>query len=67
MTKTNEIEQLFSVPQAAARTDIKPATWRRWILLRKVTSVKIGGRLVRIPASEINRLMEVIPARKEGR
>jgi excisionase family DNA binding protein len=55
---------LLSVPQFADELKLKPSCIRRWILLRKITVVKIG-RLVRIPASEVQRLVDsgIRPAR----
>jgi excisionase family DNA binding protein len=55
---------LLSVPQFADTLEVKPSCIRRWILMRKITVVKIG-RLVRIPASEVQRLIDsgIRPAR----
>lgn len=55
---------LLSVPQFANSLGVKPSCIRRWILLRKITVVKIG-RLVRIPETEARRLIEsgIRPAR----
>ena len=49
-------DALNRVDEACAKLNIKEPTLRRWILLRKVTYVKIG-RSVRIPESEINRII----------
>lgn len=49
-------EKLLSVFDAQAMTGRKASTWRRDITERKVASVKIG-RLVRIPLSEVQRLI----------
>jgi excisionase family DNA binding protein len=47
---------LLSVPQMAERLGVTRACIRRWILERKITTVKLG-RLIRIPASEVERLV----------
>ena len=47
---------LLSVPQVAERLGVTRACIRRWILVRKVTTVKLG-RLIRVPASEVERLV----------
>ena len=47
---------LLSVPQVAERLGVTPACIRRWVLERKLTVVKLG-RLIRIPASEVERLV----------
>jgi excisionase family DNA binding protein len=50
-------ETLLSVPQFAAALGVTPACIRRWILERKITTVKLG-RLIRVPSSEVDRLVE---------
>jgi excisionase family DNA binding protein len=45
------------VNEFAALLTVTPACVRRWLLERKIASTRIG-RLVRIPASEIERLVE---------
>ncbi len=55
MTKT-EIS-LLSVPQFANALGVTPACIRRWVLERKIATVKLG-RLIRIPATEVERLVE---------
>ena len=47
---------LLTVPQAAERLNVTRACIRRWILERKIATVKLG-RLIRIPASEVERLV----------
>jgi len=47
---------LLSVTQFADALGVTPACIRRWILERKITTVKLG-RLIRIPASEVERLV----------
>jgi len=48
---------LLSVPQVAERLNVTRACIRRWILERRLAVVKVG-RLIRIPASEIDRLIQ---------
>jgi excisionase family DNA binding protein len=48
---------LLSVPEFASALHITVACARRWILERKITTVKLG-RLIRIPMGEVNRLIE---------
>lgn len=61
-------ERLLTVKEAAARTGHKEATWRAWILLRKVPYHKVG-RSVRIAESDLTRMIEEsrIPAKGERR
>lgn len=54
---TPQIEKkLLSIVEAEATTGISRFTWRRWAYDSKVSSVKLGKRLL-IPTSEIERLI----------
>lgn len=53
---SNSESLLLSVPQFAQRLSVTPACIRRWIQEHKIATVKLG-RVVRIPESEINRLI----------
>lgn len=50
-------ERLLSVKEAAARTGHTEATWRAWILRRKVPFHKFG-RSIRIAESDLIRMIE---------
>jgi excisionase family DNA binding protein len=50
--------QLRTVEQAAADLCVSVHTIRAWIARRKIGSVRLG-RAVRVPASEIARLIEL--------
>lgn len=54
MGKTEET--LLTVPQAAQRLNVTCACIRRWCLERKIATVKLG-RLIRVPYSEVERLV----------
>lgn len=55
----NEVNAtLLTVTQFAAAANVKPGTVRVWAASRKITSVKLG-RALRIPASELGRLIEL--------
>jgi excisionase family DNA binding protein len=60
-------EELLTVPEFSAALKIKECTTRKWLLLRKIRAVKVGNSLIRIPASELARLLTDIPARPEVR
>jgi excisionase family DNA binding protein len=49
---------LLTVRQVAERLGVTEAAIRRWLLERRIASVKIGRRLIRIPSSEINRIVD---------
>lgn len=49
--------QLRTVEEAARRLGLKPRTVRRWVFLRKIDYVKVGGA-VRIAESELERVIE---------
>lgn len=49
--------EYLGVAEAEALTGISRWSWRRWAYDGKVSSVKLGKRLL-IPASEISRLVD---------
>jgi len=51
-------EKLLTGVQVAEILGLKPVTIRQWIAKRKLASVKVGDRAVRIPASEVKRIIE---------
>jgi excisionase family DNA binding protein len=59
---------LLTVPQFADKLGLTQDCVRRWIFDRKITTIKVG-RLVRIPESEVERLVNsgLRPARSGGR
>jgi excisionase family DNA binding protein len=52
----SQSSSLLSVPEFAAALNVSLACARRWILERRVATIKLG-RLVRIPTSEVERLI----------
>ncbi len=50
-------QQLLTVRAFAKALNVTPACIRRWIPERKITTVKLG-RLVRIPANEVLRIVK---------
>lgn len=65
-TETHMKERLLTVKEAAERTGYKEATWRAWLLRRKVAYHKFG-RTIRIAESDLIRLIEEsrVPAKEE--
>jgi excisionase family DNA binding protein len=57
--------RLLTVPEAAERLGLKPATLRFWLWTRKIESVKVG-RAVRLREDTIQQLIErgTVPARR---
>ena len=53
---TNQQKRLLAVSEFAEALGVTVACCRRWILERRVTFTKIG-RLVCIPATEVDRLI----------
>lgn len=53
----NDTRRLLTVPQFSAELGVTASCTRRWLLERKIARVSLG-RLVRIPASEVDRLIE---------
>lgn len=64
----NEDQRLLTVPEFAERIGVTAACVRRWVLERRVTSIKIG-RCVRLQPEEALRLIEagLRPARSSKR
>jgi excisionase family DNA binding protein len=52
----NEKSKLLTVAEFAAELKVTSSCIRRWILEHKVGTVKLG-RVVRIPVSEVDRLI----------
>jgi len=52
----NAQRKLCCIPEFAAALGVTPACIRRWLLERKIAHVKVG-RLVRIPAEELDRII----------
>ena len=55
---------LLRIPEAAQRLGLKPSTLRAWLLRQRIGCCRIG-RAVRIPPSEIERVIKesYVPAR----
>ena len=51
------VEKLLTVTGFSQSLHVTQACTRRWILERRITTVKLG-RLVRIPESEVERLIQ---------
>lgn len=60
------MSKLLTVNEAAGSLGLAPVTLRAWIAQRRIGVVRLG-RAVRIPLSEIDRLIErsTVPAREE--
>lgn len=62
-------ETLLTVPEIAQRLAVKQSTIRAWLLTRRLCKVRVGRRAVRVPASEIDRIISegMVPARRDRR
>ena len=60
--------KLYRVPEAAELLSVKQATVRKWILLRRIAVIHLSARAVRVPESEITRIVSVgfVPAVEVG-
>jgi excisionase family DNA binding protein len=60
----NKLGELLRIEEFAALLNIEPATARAWLLRRRIAKVRVGSRAIRIPASEVHRLLSerMIPA-----
>lgn len=63
--------KLLTVEEAAAALSVKVATIRAWLLARRLAKVRVGRRAVRVPLTEVERIIAegTIPARerRDGR
>lgn len=59
--------RLYRVQEAAELLSVKPTTIRKWILLRRIGVVHVSSRAVRVPSSEIDRIISggFVPAKPE--
>lgn len=55
---SEDTARLLTIPEFASSLRIKSSCVRRWIREEKVTTVHVG-RLVRIPASEVERIVSI--------
>lgn len=51
-------KELLTINQCAEILGLKPVTLRQWTMKRKIGFVRVGERALRIPKSEIDRLIE---------
>lgn len=56
MMKKDYSSQLLTVPEFAEALRVTVAAVRRWLLLRRINSFRVG-KLCRIPSSEVERLL----------
>jgi excisionase family DNA binding protein len=61
--------QLLTAAQVAERLSLKESTIRAWLLARRLSHVRIGRRAVRVPVSEVDRIIAEgnVPARERRR
>jgi excisionase family DNA binding protein len=59
---------LLSVKEVAERLAVRPGTVRLWIRLRRLPSVRVGLRAIRVPADAVEDLVEhgYVPAKPEA-
>lgn len=61
------MNRLLRVEEFAEALAVRPSCIRRWLLERRIASVKVGRKLIRIPATEVSRVIEagLRPVRRE--
>lgn len=69
MEKRAPEQQLLTAAEVAERLSLKESTIRAWLLARRLSRVRVGRRAVRIPASEVERIISEgsAPAREPRR
>lgn len=65
MEQRAQSKQLLRVSEVAELLAVKESTIRAWLLARRIACVRVGGRAVRIPLSEVERMVATgtVPAR----
>jgi excisionase family DNA binding protein len=60
-------EKLLRASEVAERLGLRTSTIRAWISQGRIAKVRVGRRAIRIPTSEVDRLIAwgTIPARTE--
>ncbi len=58
-------EQLLRIPEVAEQLTLRPVTIRAWLVRRKLAYLRIG-RSIRIPRSEVDRVLSegMVPRRE---
>ncbi len=61
--------RLLRVSEAAELLAVRESTIRAWLLTRRLAKVRLGRRAVRIPATEVERIIAegTVPAREPRR
>lgn len=69
MDKRMTEQQLLTAAQVADRLSMKESTIRAWLLRRRLSYVHVGKRAVRIPVSEVERIIDegIVSARDASR
>jgi excisionase family DNA binding protein len=59
-------DRLLTVMECAEFLNVKVCTVRAWCLRRKISFCRVNGRAVRIPFSEVQRIVEagMVPAQE---
>ncbi len=52
------VDRLLSISEAASRLGVKESTLRKWRFTRSISVVRVGARAIRVPESEVARLIE---------
>jgi len=62
-----QTEKLLHVTEVAEQLGLRASTIRAWLLHRRIRAVRVGRRAIRVPASEVQKIIEAgtIPAREE--
>jgi len=67
MERKETRQELLRVSEAAKLLAVRESTVRAWLLARRIGRIRVGRRSVRIPMTEIDRLIQegTIPAREQ--
>lgn len=66
MSRPSPERQLITIQQAAAHLSCNPKTIRRRIASGDLTGYRLGRRVIRVDASEVDALLHPIPTARGG-
>ena len=60
--------KLLRVHEVASQLGLQPSTVRSWILRRRMAFVRVGSRSIRVPSTEVDRIIDAgtVPMKEKG-
>ena len=58
--KSNKFPNLIGLQEAAARCNVDPRTIRRWIAAGRINAYRVGPRLIKVDAAELDKVLRPV-------